>query len=161
MNDKKKYQVSSANVCSPRKGIVSAASVQQVRQQIERDVKLENQARKLAQQQRKSLWQVFNPTHMKLHLLKQAINYTTAMTKDLIPDKPPVSAIAVAVDATFRESVEMLQAAPEWHDDKNFPRLLETLRRAAVFIADEDGYYRGWLEMFCAMLAENVAKTHE
>ena len=126
-----------------------------------KDVKLEKTARTLAQQQHKSLWQVFNPKHMKLHMLKQAINYTTAMTKDLIPDKPPQSSIAKAVDLTFRESVEMLQAAPEWHDDKNFPRLLETLRRAAVFIADEDGYYRGWLEMFCAMLAENVAKTHE
>jgi len=126
-----------------------------------KDSKLEKTARTLAQQQHKSLWQVFNPKHMKLHMLKQAINYTTAMTKDLIPDKPPQSSIAKAVDLTFRESVEMLQAAPEWHDDKNFPRLLETLRRAAVFIADEDGYYRGWLEMFCAMLAENVAKTHE
>ena len=126
-----------------------------------KDSKLEKTARTLAQQQHKSLWQVFNPAHMKLHLLKQAINYTTAMTKDLIPDKPPQSSIAKAVDLTFRESVEMLQAAPEWHDDKNFPRLLETLRRAAVFIADEDGYYRGGLEMFCAMIAENVAKTHE
>ena len=126
-----------------------------------KDSKLEKTARTLAQQQHKSLWQVFNPKHMKLHMLKQAINYTTAMTKDLIPDKPPQSSIAKAVDLTFRESVEMLQAAPEWHADKNFPRLLETLRRAAVFIADEDGYYRGWLEMFCAMLAENVAKTHE
>ena len=126
-----------------------------------KDSKLEKTARTLAQQQHKSLWQVFNPKHMKLHMLKQAINYTTAMTKDLIPDKPPQSSIAKAVDLTFRESVEMLQAAPEWHDDKNFPRLLETLRRAAVFIADEDGYYRGWLEMFCAMLAENVAKMHE
>ena len=123
--------------------------------------KVDKTAKAIAQQQHKSLWNVFNPTHMKLHLLKQAINYTTAMTKDLIPDKPPQSSIAKAVDLTFRESVEMLQAAPEWHADKNFPRLLETLRRAAVFIADEDGYYRGWLEMFCAMLAENVAKTHE
>lgn len=124
-----------------------------------KDKTIEKTARTLAQREHKSLWQVFNPKHLKLHMLKQAINYTTGMTKDLIPDNPPTSNIAIAVDSTFRESIEMLKAAPEWHDDKNFPRLLETLRRMTVFIADEDGYYRGWLEMFCAMLAENMEKT--
>lgn len=118
---------------------------------------LEALAQKLATTEHKSLWQVFNPKHMKLHLLKQAINYTTGLTKDLVPVKKPSFLITKTLDKTFTEALEMMKhGTANWHEDQNFPRLIETARRILTFIAEEDGYYRAWLEMFCMMLANNT-----
>ncbi len=117
---------------------------------------IEALAQKLAVMEHKSLHQVFNPKHLKMHMMKQALNYTVGMTKGLLPETKPTFPITQILDKTFANAITMSESLGDWHDDKNFPRFVETLRRLLIFIAEEDGYYRGWLEMFLMMLNDNL-----
>jgi len=108
----------------------------------------------VAQKEKKSLWTHFLPQHLKLHLAKQIINYTAPRLNKLVPDRTPDYPISKIVDRTFKAFEAMVKDQKKHGpiNDNNFFRLVQTLRRTLVFIAEEDIYYRGWLHILFLIL---------
>jgi hypothetical protein len=111
-------------------------------------------ARELAMKEHRSLWQIFNPKHMKLHMAKQILAYATPRLAAEIPDREPTVPATKLFNGTLKVMKEL---APQfWHEDGNFPNMIELMRKLVIFIAEDDPYYRGWLEMFLLLLAQTT-----
>jgi len=84
-----------------------------------------------------------------LHQTKTIINAITPQIIQLIPpieEKQPISQI---VHRIFKEVKKNLAGHPKrFYQDGNFPRFLDALEKAIIFIAETDGHYRGWLAYF-------------
>jgi hypothetical protein len=117
-------------------------------------------ARKIAKKEHRSLWHIFNPTHMKLNMAKQVLAYAAPRLAAEIPDRTATFPATKLFNDTLKVMKEL---APEfWHDDGNFPNMIELTRKLVTFIAEEDPYYRGWLELFLMLLAQDtIAKQGE
>ena len=112
---------------------------------------IEALAQQLATKEHRNIWHIFNPKHLKLHMAKQILAYAAPRLAVEIPDRTPTTPVTKLLDGTFKVMKEL---APQfWHEDGNFPNVIELTRKLVVFIAEEDPYYRGWLEMFCMVLA--------
>ena len=122
---------------------------------------IEKLSLQLSKKQKKSHWVNFTPRHLKLHLAKQVINYTVPRLKRLIPLRKPRCVVSKIIDNSFRDITRMLyegkkdKSKPLFGDD-NFIRLLTATRRTLVFMAEEDPYYRMWLEILLLSLYLNV-----
>lgn len=125
---------------------------------------VEDLAIEVAQKEKQSLWVHFLPQHLKLHLAKQIINYTVPRLNKLVPDRTPSYPISQIVDRVFKAFEGMIEDQ-EKHgpiNDKNFRKLVKTLRRTLVFIAEEDIYYRGWLHiLFLVLYLDVQANLHQ
>lgn len=116
---------------------------------------------KLAEREKESLWHHFLPQHLKLHLAKQIINYTTPKLNKLIPDREPTYSITKVVDRVLKAFLAMArdQQKRKMLKDQNFINLIETVRRSLIFISEEDIYYRGWLHVLFLVLYLEVKEN--
>ena len=119
---------------------------------------IEELAVKAAKREKGSIWSQFVPRHLKLHLAKQMINYTTPRLNKLIPTRKPECLVSKIVDRTFiriREMTQKKNVNPALKDN-NFTNLLDTTRRTLIFIAEEDVHYRAWLEALLLLIYQDV-----
>jgi hypothetical protein len=47
----------------------------------------------------------------------------------------------------------------DFYEPENFPQLLQALKQALVFIAEEDGHYAGWLAETMLLVHDLVAES--
>ena len=122
---------------------------------------IEKLSLQLSKKEKKSPWANFTPRHLKLHLAKQIINYTVPRLNKLIPTRKPRCVVSKIVDKSFTDITKMLREGqkdktkPLFGDD-NFIRLVDATRRTLLFIAEEDPYYRIWLEILLLSLYVNL-----
>lgn len=98
---------------------------------------------------------------LKMHLLKQTINYVTPHVLSLCPNvqaKTPQSKLVLAVWARLEDALRK-EASIDARDDKNLNKLLESTKRALVFLCENDKYYRRWLGLLMLLLAEETQKA--
>ena len=125
------------------------------------EVAIEKLSLQLSKNEKKSSWANFTPRHLKLHLAKQIINYTVPKLNRLIPTRKPRCIVSKIIDHSFMDITRMLcegqkdKKKPLFGDD-NFIRLVDATRRTLLFMAEEDPYYRIWLEILLLSLYLNV-----
>ena len=119
---------------------------------------IEKLANQVAEEQKTKLWSQFVPKHLKLHLAKQMVNYTVPRLNQLIPTRQPECLVSKIVDRTFSNLDNMVKLKKTLKDS-NFTSLLETMRRTLIFIAEEDCYYRAWLEILFLTIYQDVKRN--
>lgn len=119
---------------------------------------IENLAAQIAEKDNVSVWSHFVPKHLKLHLAKQMINYTVPRLNKLIPTREPKCLVSKIVDRTFSRLHKRMQLK-QTLTDRNFIKLLNATRRTLIFIADEDCYYRAWLEILFLLAYQDVKRN--
>jgi len=96
-----------------------------------------------------------------MHLLKQAINYLSPRFLGKIPAvqaKTPQSRLVLAVWARVEATLKK-EAPIKARDDRNFTTLLETVKRALIFLCEEDRYYKRWLGLTFLLFAEETGRA--
>jgi len=99
-------------------------------------------------------------TDFKMHLLKQTIKYIVPRIHRLSGDvqaKTPQSRLVLSVWARLEAVVKREVASGCWND-KNFSSLLETSKRALIFLCENDKYYKRWLGLLAMFLTEELLR---
>lgn len=125
------------------------------------DALIEEQAAQVAKTERgayRRLHNQFVPRHLKIHLAKAMINYTAPRLNKLIPTREPTCLVSKIVDNTFRNLDKMVKLKKSMKD-RHFLQLLEATRRTLIFIAEDDCYYRAWLELLFVTLYQDVKQN--
>ena len=128
------------------------------------NVTIEELSSQLPKKKNDPPWMDFTPRYLKLILAKKILNYTVPRLNRLIPTRKPRCIVSKIIDKSFLDITSMLRegqrdkSKPLFGDD-NFITLIKATRRTLLFMAEEDPYYRIWLEIFLLTLYLNV-KNH-
>lgn len=107
----------------------------------------------------RSWWSGFQPRHLKLRLIKAVLNYTSPHVMQLAPEREPSLEITRIVDKTFSRLLKVLDREETQNRavrDRHFRNLVEAARRALIYVAEEDCYYRDWLALLVMALYGEV-----
>jgi hypothetical protein len=115
------------------------------------EAKIDRLAQQLAQREHKSLWNTFNIKHLKLHTAKQIMAYMAPRLAAEVPTVPATFPVTQMLDEVLNTMKELMPE--QYHADSNFANAVELMRKFIIFLAESDCYYRGWLELFCMLLA--------
>jgi hypothetical protein len=86
--------------------------------------------------------------------------YTAPRLSELVPDVQPTFPSTKLLNDTLNVMKTLMPE--QWHEDGNFANNVEMLRRLIVWIAEEDSYYRMWLELFVSTLTFGAqTRIHE
>jgi len=109
-----------------------------------------------------SWWSGFQPRHLKLRLIKAVINYTSPRIIRLAPELYPSLEVTRMMDRALRRLLRVLDGEERDNEavrDRNFRRLVEAAKRALIYVAEEDCYYRDWLALFTMALYGEVKQA--
>lgn len=105
----------------------------------------------------------FSKQDLKMHLLKQAINYVAPrilrLSKGVNAETPQSKLILRVWDRI--EAVVKKEVETGCWDDKNFRNLLDATKEALIFLCEKDKYYKRWLGLLMMFIAEEVSKAKE
>lgn len=107
----------------------------------------------------RSWWSGFQPRHLKLRLIKAAVNYTAPRVRRLAPERTPALRVTRIVDGAFRRLLKVLEREERGNSslgDRHFRNLVEAARRALIYVAEEDCYYQDWLALLVMALYGEV-----
>jgi len=100
-------------------------------------------------------WSGFQPRHLTLKLIKSVLNYTAPRVKQLAPERKPTLTVTEIVERSFRRIMAVLEKEEAQNKavrDRHFRNLVEAARRALIYVAEEDCYYRDWLALLLMVL---------
>jgi len=98
---------------------------------------------------------------LKMLAVKKTINAFVPTLSAKIPEihepKRPASQAVRWLFTMFRESVKIHPA--RFYEDGNFPRLLDAVERAMIYLSEEDGHYAGWIAQAMLLIYVGVGET--
>jgi len=99
-------------------------------------------------------------SHLKLHFIKQTINFVTFIADKLLPGTQPKYPQTLILKRVFKrlKYVYAVERFAKRFNDDNFKRLLDVVYRALAFISEEDRYYRQWLALTYLLIMEELEK---
>ena len=93
----------------------------------------------------------------KLVLVKRLVNGFVPVLLKAVPEVEARRPVSVLTRRLFGLLREALKLHPErFYADRHFPRVLDAVEKALVFIGEEDGHYAGWLAEAMLLLHDVV-----